>query len=50
MRIDYGPSYRVYFTSRGKSLVVLLCGGEKKTQDDDIAKAKALAKEWKDGA
>ncbi len=49
MRIDYGPGYRVYFASRGKA-VVLLCGGDKQTQNDDIARAKALAKEWNNGA
>jgi putative addiction module killer protein len=50
MRIDYGPGYRVYFARRGNALVVLLCGGDKKTQNEDIARAKTLAKEWKDGA
>ncbi len=50
MRIDYGSGYRVYFARRGRSLVLLLCGGDKTTQDDDIARAKALAREWKDGA
>jgi putative addiction module killer protein len=50
MRIDYGSGYRVYFARRGGSLVLLLCGGDKTTQDDDIARAKALAREWKDGA
>jgi len=50
MRIDYGPGYRVYFTRRGKTIVVLLCGGNKQTQYEDIARAKNLAKEWKDGA
>jgi putative addiction module killer protein len=50
MRIDYGPGYRVYFASRGASIVVLLCGGEKKSQDDDIARAVTLARELKDGA
>jgi putative addiction module killer protein len=42
MRIDYGPGYRVYFFRRGKELVILLCGGDKRTQDADIAKAKRL--------
>ncbi len=50
MRVDYGPGYRVYFASQGASIVVLLCGGEKKSQDDDIARAVALARELKDGA
>jgi putative addiction module killer protein len=48
MRIDYGPGYRVYFISRGKAVVLLLCGGDKRTQDRDIALAKKLAKEWKE--
>lgn len=46
MRIDYGPGYRVYFVSRGEAVVLLLCGGDKQTQDRDIALAKKLAKDW----
>lgn len=42
MRIDYGPGYRVYFFRRGPQLVVLLCGGDKKSQKSDIAQAKQL--------
>jgi putative addiction module killer protein len=45
MRIDYGPGYRLYYAMRGSILVILLCGGDKRTQDADIKKAKALAKE-----
>ena len=45
MRIDYGPGYRVYFSQRGSTLVVLLAGGDKRTQDRDIATARALARE-----
>jgi len=45
MRIFYGPGYRVYFVQRGSELIVLLCGGDKSTQEADIAEAKALAKE-----
>ena len=45
MRIDYGPGYRLYFTRRGERIVILLCGGDKKRQSDDIARAKQLAKE-----
>lgn len=44
MRIDYGPGYRVYYTERGKELVVLLVGGDKSSQDRDIARARQLAK------
>lgn len=47
LRIDYGPGYRVYFTQRGLKLIVLLCGGDKRTQAGDIAKAIEIAKELK---
>ena len=43
LRIHYGPGYRVYFVRRGPAVVILLCGGDKKTQHADIAKAKMLA-------
>lgn len=45
MRIDYGPGFRVYFVGRGAAIVVLLCGGDKRSQDRDIARALELAKE-----
>lgn len=45
LRIDYGPGYRVYFVDRGKVAVILLCGGDKRSQEADIALAKRLAKE-----
>ncbi len=45
MRIDYGPGYRVYFKKQGKHLVVLLAGGDKRTQKRDIEKALRLARE-----
>lgn len=48
MRISYGPGYRVYYLQHGPMLVVLLCGGDKSTQEKDIEDAKGLAKEWKD--
>lgn len=48
LRIDYGPGYRVYFKRRGNTLIVLLCGGDKRTQDSDIKLAKKLAKQWSD--
>ena len=48
--LRYGPGYRVYFAQRGKMLVVLLCGGDKKTQQRDIARAKTLAREWTNDA
>jgi len=43
LRIDYGPGYRVYFCLKGKSLVVLLAGGDKSTQEKDIRIAQHLA-------
>lgn len=42
MRIDYGPGYRVYFFQRDKEVIVLLCGGDKRTQQADINEAKRL--------
>ena len=45
LRIDFGPGYRVYFVQRGQTLVVLLAGGDKHTQDRDIKKALKLARE-----
>jgi putative addiction module killer protein len=43
LRIHTGPGYRVYFVGRGETLVVLLCGGNKRTQARDIKTAKMLA-------
>jgi putative addiction module killer protein len=45
MRIDYGPGYRVYFVGRGDTVVVLLCSGDKRQQERDIARALELAQE-----
>ncbi|TWF56879.1 type II toxin-antitoxin system RelE/ParE family toxin [Neorhizobium alkalisoli] len=45
MRIDYGPGYRLYFIRRGKTVILLLCGGDKSSQSADITLAKALANE-----
>ena len=47
VRIDYGPGYRVYYPQRGKSIVLLCCGGDKRTQDADIRRAVEMAKNWK---
>jgi putative addiction module killer protein len=44
LRIDYGPGYRLYFIQRGTTLVVLLAGGDKRTQSRDIAAALASAR------
>lgn len=48
LRIDHGPGYRVYFIRTGPVVVVLLGGGDKRTQDVDIASAVVLAKRWKE--
>lgn len=48
LRIDYGPGYRVYYVRSGDIVFVLLCGGDKRTQDKDIKEAKALAKALKE--
>lgn len=45
MRIDYGPGYRLYFVQRGKTVVILLCGGDKSTQAADIKRAIQMAQE-----
>jgi len=47
MRIDYGPGYRVYYKDTGTEIIILLCGGDKRTQDDDIAEARRIAKLYK---
>jgi len=44
MRIDYGPGYRVYFKDTGREIIILLCGGDKRTQQADIINAKKIAK------
>jgi len=43
LRIDYGPGYRIYFVRRGRELVILLAGGDKRTQERDIKRAIQLA-------
>jgi putative addiction module killer protein len=45
LRIDYGPGYRLYFARQGAVLVLLLCGGDKSSQDRDIKTAAAMARE-----
>jgi len=46
MRVDDGPGYRVYFVQRGKTLIILLAGGDKRTQDRDISTALELARNF----
>jgi putative addiction module killer protein len=45
MRIDTGPGYRVYYKKTGTTIIVILCGGDKSSQDKDIKKAKRIAPE-----
>lgn len=49
LRLAFGLGYRIYLARRGDRLVLLLCGGDKSSQTDDIARARALAAEWKEG-
>ncbi len=46
LKIDYGPGYRVYYTFKGKTLILLLCGGDKSTQSKDIRLATEIAASW----
>jgi putative addiction module killer protein len=48
MKIEFGPGYRVYYTQRGTRLLLLLAGGDKSTQQKDIAKAILLAKNFQE--
>jgi putative addiction module killer protein len=50
MRIHHGPGYRLYFVRHGQAVYVLLCGGDKGSQRKDIERAKAMARDLKDGA
>jgi len=47
LRIDAGPGYRVYFMIEGKSVVVLLCGGDKTTQTEDIRRAREYLADYR---
>jgi putative addiction module killer protein len=46
LRVDYDPGYRIYYKKRGETIILLLCGGDKRTQTNDIETAKRLAKGW----
>jgi putative addiction module killer protein len=48
MRIDYGPGYRVYFLQRGSAVVVILCGGGRRSQAADIKRAIKMAADWRE--
>lgn len=45
LRVDHGPGYRVYFKQHGQELVILLVGGDKRTQSRDIKRALAMARD-----
>lgn len=45
LRVDHGPGYRLYFVTRGAEVVILVCGGDKDTQERDIRRAKLMAAE-----
>jgi len=48
IRIDYGPGYRVYYKDTGREIIILLCGGDKRTQQADIAAAKKIARAYEE--
>ena len=47
LKVNYGPGYRIYFGQAADQIIILLCGGDKRTQNEDIKKAKALWAEYK---
>ncbi|MDN6440248.1 type II toxin-antitoxin system RelE/ParE family toxin [Corynebacterium nuruki] len=47
LRIPYGPGYRVYYLQDGPRLILLLCGGDKSSQSDDIGQAQRIAEQWR---
>jgi putative addiction module killer protein len=46
MKIDYGPGYRIYYAQKGSEIILLLAGGDKRSQSKDIETAQKLASEW----
>ncbi|WP_242046455.1 type II toxin-antitoxin system RelE/ParE family toxin [Cylindrospermum sp. FACHB-282] len=49
LRIDYGSGYRIYFSQEGLTIIILLCGGDKSTQEKDIEKAKKYWQDYRSG-
>ena len=47
LRIHFGPGYRVYFHQQGNTMIILLCGGDKRTQRRDIDTARRILTEWR---
>ncbi len=47
LRIDYGPGYRLYYAMTGKTIILLLCGGDKRRQNADIERAVTYLKDYK---
>lgn len=47
LKINYGPGYRVYFGQEGQTMVILLCGGDKNTQQKDIQRAQEYWADWR---
>lgn len=48
LRLHHGPGFRIYFAQRGQLIIILLCAGDKGSQDKDITRAKALAAQLED--
>ena len=46
LKVDWGPGYRVYYAKNGRSVILLLCGGDKRRQNADIKSAKRLWRDW----
>jgi len=49
LRDDYGPGYRIYYVNRGAKIVILLCGGDKRMQQQDITRAHDLVRDLEEG-
>lgn len=47
LRIDYGPGYRLYYSMTGKTIILLLCGGDKRKQNADIERAVTYLKDYR---